>query len=112
MWLATVSLESAETPQRQHMNVPLLVDLMWLATRPGDQVEHISARVEPTGLAAGFFFAGRETNAAHDRLERICRRALNSSPLFHGWTARVGGGRPESPRRQLLGTDIMSRTGI
>jgi hypothetical protein len=94
MQLATVWLQPGLRARCHDIDPPTATDLLWLATRLINKVEHISARTEPPGLAAGLFFADVRPDAASGIVARICREALESSPLFHGWEIRVATSTP------------------
>ena len=69
----------------------MLTDILWVNSRPSDQVEHVRVKQCPpfeVYIAAFFLLPDRDREPAHTCVS-LCRDAIDASRALRGWTAAI-----------------------
>jgi hypothetical protein len=88
MDLVIVRLAAGPEARNRLLSPETLVDVLWAAAVPADQLEHVRARQgpDPGSVDAVLFHLPADTGSTIDVALRLCRRALLTAPSLSGWT--------------------------
>ncbi|MET9961514.1 hypothetical protein ABZ128_21065 [Streptomyces sp. NPDC006326] len=86
--MAAVELTAGPLAPHRHLDRHVLVDVLWACTEPADQPQHVSVRTSPGRADLVLYALADSAAAARSAALRSARRALATSPLLSGWTAR------------------------
>ncbi|MBT2449920.1 hypothetical protein J7F03_23160 [Streptomyces sp. ISL-43] len=90
MYLAMAAVELTASPQAPHQRLDpnLLTDVLWACAEPADRPEHLTVLTGDGRADLVLYSLADSAQAARAAALHGVRRALATSPLLSGWTAR------------------------
>ncbi|MEU9235319.1 hypothetical protein [Streptomyces subrutilus] len=84
-------MELTASPQApyQRLDRDLLTDVLWACAEPGHRPEHLTVRTGDGRAALVLYSLADSERAACAAALHGVRRALGTSPMLSGWTARA-----------------------
>lgn len=91
MYLVIISLVPDPTAAAPHLDVNVLIDLLWAVADPADAIEHIAARTGPGTADIGLYLRAPSSGAAERRAHDLLERVTRTAPVLRGWHIRPTG---------------------
>jgi hypothetical protein len=88
VYLAIISIAPDPPAGIPHLDVHVLIDLLWTVADPGDAVEHIAARTVPGSIDVGLYLRVPSADAAERTAHALLERATRTVPVLRGWHIR------------------------
>ncbi|MGW6706914.1 hypothetical protein ACWGDE_18750 [Streptomyces sp. NPDC054956] len=90
MYLEMAAVELTASPQapRQRLDPNLLSDVLWACAEPDDRTQHLTVMTRDGRADLVLYFLAESTEAARTAALHGVRRAIATSPMLSGWTAR------------------------
>lgn len=118
MHMITATYIATDEQPVQKLEPGVITDILWSTAVPGDQLEHIYAKVAPQEISLVLFHRDGEPQQAVAAAARICRTALEQSPALAGWRllaptrTRYPEDAPFSDRRHLAARATSGRKNL
>jgi hypothetical protein len=94
MQLSRVTLVAPGQAASAAVTPALVIDLIWAAADPTDQVEHVAAQGAPGLVEVGIFAQAESPETARRRACLLAKRARDMSPLLGDWRVDCRDGFP------------------